>query len=520
MYIKMKHRVAFMLMVVAMMIVTLVVCTSAANEKFEMSVELTDSTGASMADGAIVTKNDEFTVTVKIDKNPGVAGIGFDIKYDESVIELVSKDPTFVKDFTSVDDESYTLVYGKGAIRYNFMSFFKAVNETGDLLSFKFKVVSASETTTESAITLVPNDGGIFDDDLADLESSVTNTSVTLHNKHNIKVNDAIPATCYSEGFSKEEVCLDCGEVITPRTSTGYLEHNWVVTTPAVPATCTAAGTTEGKKCTNAGCTEVIVPIEEKIKPHNLVSVAAKNPSCTEIGWTAHSKCQNEGCTYKEGYVEKDPLNHVGMIVDVAGKEPTATETGLTAGKQCYNCQTWIQAQEVIPALGHVYTTDFIIDVEPTCTTAGSKSKHCTLAGCTEKTEVTEIPALGHDLTDFIIDVEATCTTAGSKHKECSRCPEKFEVTEIPALGHTVVVDKKVEPTYSNTGLTEGQHCSVCGTVLVEQQEIAKLFPWFVIVIVVAVVAVVAVVVVYFTVIKKKNYRDDMYDDDDDDDEQ
>ena len=55
----------------------------------------------------------------------------------------------------------------------------------------------------------------------------------------------------------------------------------------------------------------------------------------------------------------------------------------------------------------------------------------------------------------------------------CSVCGTVLVAQEvIPATEHTVVVDKAVEPTCTETGLTEGSHCSVCNEVLVAQQEI------------------------------------------------
>ena len=68
--------------------------------------------------------------------------------------------------------------------------------------------------------------------------------------------------------------------------------------------------------------------------------------------------------------------------------------------------------------------------------------------------------------------VEPTCTETGlTEGKHCSVCSAVLvEQEAVKAKGHTEVIDKAVEPTCTKTGLTEGKHCSVCSAVLVEQE--------------------------------------------------
>ena len=68
--------------------------------------------------------------------------------------------------------------------------------------------------------------------------------------------------------------------------------------------------------------------------------------------------------------------------------------------------------------------------------------------------------------------VAPTCTETGlTEGKHCSVCSAVLvEQKVVPAKGHTEVIDKAVEPTCTKTGLTEGKHCSVCSAVLVEQK--------------------------------------------------
>ena len=83
------------------------------------------------------------------------------------------------------------------------------------------------------------------------------------------------------------------------------------------------------------------------------------------------------------------------------------------------------------------------------------------------------IPALGHtEVTDAA--VAPTCTETGkTEGKHCSVCNTVLKAQEvIPALGHTEVTDAAVAPTCTESGKTEGKHCSVCNKILVMQEEI------------------------------------------------
>ncbi|MBQ6876874.1 MAG: DUF4886 domain-containing protein [Oscillospiraceae bacterium] len=72
-----------------------------------------------------------------------------------------------------------------------------------------------------------------------------------------------------------------------------------------------------------------------------------------------------------------------------------------------------------------------------------------------------------------------TCTEQGYTTYTCKFCGESYTDMYIPATGHTEVIGRKILPTSSRTGLTEGKHCSVCGETLVAQEVIpAKGYDW------------------------------------------
>lgn len=106
-----------------------------------------------------------------------------------------------------------------------------------------------------------------------------------------------------------------------------------------------------------------------------------------------------------------------------------------------------------------------VLREQPTCTEQGETQEVCTGCGLVVRTV---IPAKGHIPSDDIVDKEATCAEEGAQHVECTVCGAVLQRDSIPKKEHTVVVDPADPATCLSTGWTEGSHCSVCGTVIVE----------------------------------------------------
>ncbi len=321
---------------------------------------------------------------------------------------------------------------------------------------------------------------------------------------HKEQAVEDVPATCSTPGRTGKVICSNCGEVLNEGTETAIdpNAHEYKLNEPPLKAaTCTATGI--GKySCKDCGAIKYAVI--EKL-PHQVDEAngeITKEPTCNEEGivtfkckvcgetverplmalgheWIEDLVSEDNTYVYKEcercGEIEivhrfEEECKHENTEIKNA-KEATCTEAGYTGDTVCVKCGETVKAGAEIPMKEHAWDAGKAT-TEATCTEAGVKTFTCAACGAT-RTE--EIKALGH--TEVTVPGKAaTCTEDGlTEGKVCSVCETVLVEQEAIPASHTEEVLVAKEATCTEKGQTAGTKCSVCGTILKAPEEIPAL---------------------------------------------
>lgn len=251
---------------------------------------------------------------------------------------------------------------------------------------------------------------------------------------HNEIAHNGQAPTCTDFGWKEYVTCSRCDySTYAELSATGHSMSGWIID---------EAATLEKDGRKHKECIVCGVMLEESIIPmlsHKYVSVVT-SPTCTEQGYTTHtcSECKH---SYVDDYIPA--LGHTHAPATEENRvDATCTQNGsYDSVVYCSGCSTeFSREQKIINKLGHDYGTEWTVDIAPTCTTAGSKSHHCTR--CDDKTDITTVPETGHadddkshvcDICSFVL---STCIDANKNH-ECDYCGEYMGVHKAATGSNT-----------------------------------------------------------------------------------
>ena len=275
-----------------------------------------------------------------------------------------------------------------------------------------------------------------------------------------------VESDCSHTGV-RVKYCKDCGKVAIKETVA--MKWHTEIVDNAVEPTCTETGLTEGKHC--KVCGKVIKAQEEVPAKGHLAGNWEINtkPGCVTVG------SQVRKCLTCGEIVETKGLAALGhtIVIDEA-VENTCKRSGLTEGQHCTICGEIIKEQKVIPPKGHTTSGEWSVTQKATCKAGGTKVQYC--IDCREIVKTEKVGALGHE--EAIDKAKAaTCTESGlTEGKHCSRCNEVLKKQEtVSALGHTTIVKNVIAASYFNDGFTGDNVCAVCGQVITSGNSIPKL---------------------------------------------
>ncbi len=251
----------------------------------------------------------------------------------------------------------------------------------------------------------------------------------------------------------------------------GSLNHSWMIYGKTNDTFIFYAVWTPNKLSVNYNANGGAISSDTYKLSSNIVYKKSNNEKLTQI-WTYNSAKKNglyNASTFgmtREGYTFKGwgTTASGGTVFDQ--NDTALVPAKINANIKNGNCTTTLYAiwekKEKPVTHTHEWSTDYIIDKEPTCTETGLKSIHC--KSCSETKNSVAIPMVEHQYSD-VISKAATCAQEGLREKVCSICGLHTEQETIPMLDHEFGEWKLVSEATAEIDGIETRECENCNYI-------------------------------------------------------
>lgn len=209
-----------------------------------------------------------------------------------------------------------------------------------------------------------------------------TETKKLEKTDHVTEIVGAKESTCTTAGYSGDEVCKHCHEVIKMGHKLALAQHQWGEWKTTTPASCTHEGE-ETRQC--SVCQETETRKLEKTDHDWSEWKITTKPSCTTEGEETRqcSVCQE---------TETRKLEKTAHNTEIVGaKAPSCTSEGYTGDEVCKDCHAVVKKGHKLDKTAHQWST-WKTTTNPSYASEGEQTRQCSQCHQTETRKLNKLP--------------------------------------------------------------------------------------------------------------------------------